>query len=69
MANQFLRSMAQITWSGTRRCLLGSHCMKLPLGISVSYCSGPVKWTSMQAYAIQGQLIDSWAQCLFKVSD
>jgi hypothetical protein len=43
--------------------------MKLPLGISVSYCSGPVKWTSMQAYAIQGQLIDSWAQCLFKVSD
>jgi hypothetical protein len=52
--------MAQIARSGTRRCLLGgslNEAFTRNFSSIVSYRSGPVKWISMQAYAVQGRLI------------
>jgi hypothetical protein len=53
--------MAQITRSGTRRCHLGillNGTSTANFSFFVSYRSGSVTWTSMQAYAVQGRLIE-----------
>jgi hypothetical protein len=73
-AKTSLRLMAQITWSGTRRCLFEVSLNKTftrNFSFLISYRSGPVKWTSLQAYAVQGRLIGlpAWARRLFQFSD